>query len=146
MPAAGDPVILARMPGYRVATTVITSDSATFTTTETEVASVTASLISGVTYKVVFDGTFEVSSADSTLRAALRQDNVSGTQMDLVDLRLLQGVSATVQYVRIYAEYTASSTGPKTFVATGDLISGAGTANLNASSTIPSYLYVEVIG
>jgi hypothetical protein len=143
MPSAGDPIILAKMPGFRVATTTSTSDSSTFTTTETEVLSVTASLIDGVTYKVRGNLKLASSVANDTVTGRIREDSGSGTelQQDVGEIvNTTTGVTINMQ-----AEYTASATGNKTFVVTGVRSTGTGNIRREAATNRPAVLYVEVL-
>lgn len=130
-------------PGQRIATTTRTANSGTFTA-ETVIDSVTASLITGKTYKVVFYGRFFKDVADGIIRARIREDSISGTELAITQL-----YSATVinQSFPIYIEvlYTAVATGDKTFVATGARQTGTGNVTAQASATAPTYLYVEYV-
>lgn len=139
--AVGDPVILARLPGYRVATTTVTADSAALTS-ELVVASVTGSLISGVKYRIIFQGHFqETGAANTSVHCALRQDSISGTIMGQVDIQIIDALAGNLVACRAEAEYTAAATASKTFVATAT----SAAAILNAGSTFPSWLYIEVV-
>jgi hypothetical protein len=143
MPSTGGfQLVAGRIPGERIATSTITSDSSTFTTSEVQVATVTAPLVTGRLYKVVFNGAYEI-TADGVLRSSIRENNTSGTVVQLRDISIDNSGSATGAYVEGY--YTAVSTADKTFVTTGDVLVGGGTANLNASATFPAYMYVEYI-
>lgn len=142
MSSAGFELVAGRIPGEEIARTTVTSDSSTFTTTETLMASVTAALVSGRVYKIVFDAAFEI-TVDGVLRVSIHEDNVSGTVLNLRDCNIDNSGTATGGFVQAY--YTAVSTANKTFVATGDVLVGGGTANLNAAATFPTYLYVEYV-
>lgn len=131
-----------RIPGERIATEEVTSDSSTFTTTETEIASVEASVVNGRTYKVVFHGAFE-NTVDGVIRVSLYQDTLGGTRLTLRDIGI--ETAGTAQVIHVEAEYTASATEDKTFVVGGDVTNGGGTANLNAAPSFPTYLYVDYI-
>lgn len=129
-------------PGQRIATTTVTTDSATFTTAETSLATVTASLVTGRTYRIVWVPAFQI-TVDSVIRATIREDTISGTILNLRDVWIDSGGTATGLEVEVL--YTAVATGDKTFVGSGDVLAGAGTANLNAASNFPSYLYVDYL-
>lgn len=139
---AGFQLVAGRIPGERIATSTMTSDSSTFTTALTQVATVTAALVSGRTYKVVGHLGFEI-TVDGVLRGQIRENNISGTDLQIRDF--VVDSSGSVNGMHIEAEYTAVATGNKTFVIGGDVLVGGGTCNLNASSTFPSYMYVEYI-
>lgn len=142
MPSAGDPVQDGRIPGQRIATQVETIDSTTFTGVETQVTSVTASLVSGRTYRVVADIGFEI-TVDGVLRAQVHEDSTSGTVLQIRDTVIDN--SGTAQSMHAETQYTATTTANKTFVVTGDVRTGGGTANMNAGSTFPSYLYIDYV-
>jgi hypothetical protein len=141
---AGQVATAGRVPGERIATTTVTSDSSTFTTTETEVASVTAALVSGRTYRVRYAARFASTVAADWLMASVREDSTTGTR--LTEDNVISEQSATAGWpVAGEAEYTAASTGDKTFVLTGIRATGTGTCRLEAATTRPTYLYVDYI-
>ncbi|HEX6682425.1 MAG TPA: hypothetical protein VF062_06495 [Candidatus Limnocylindrales bacterium] len=143
MSSAGQLLIAGRIPGERIQTTVITADSATFTTTEIVVATGTAApLVAGRIYMVVFDAGFQT-TVDGILRVMIREDNLAGTSIQIRDFFIDN--TGTASAARVEVEFEAQATGNKVFVATGDMLSGGGTANLNASGTLPSYLYVDYV-
>src|SRR5688572_16388242 len=123
MPSAGDPIILAKMPGYQVGTASSTSDSSTFTTTETEIGTITVSLISGVVYEVACNAPISSSGTGDIVSCRIREDNVSGTEMTLDTKEIVNATNPTVFPLKAF--YTAASTGSKTFSVTGDRESGA---------------------
>lgn len=142
--ASGMKLTPARLNGRgRIATATENSNSANITTTETTIASVTASLVAGRVYKVCLIGGVDASVAGDTCDARLRQDSSAGTEMQLrrVDLKDITGRWP----VELEAEYTAVATGNKTFVATYVRASGTGNVIRVASGTIPTYLYVDYV-
>ena len=141
---AGQIAEAGRVPNERIATTVETSDSSTFTTSETTIASVTASLVSGRTYRIRFYGSIVSTVADGQVQCRLREDNTSGTQMQGVNV-FPANTSSSGHPLPIEAEFTAVSTGNKTFVATGQRVSGTGTINMNGAATNPAYMYCDYI-
>jgi hypothetical protein len=132
------------VPGERIATTTVTSDSSTFTTTETEVASVTAALVSGRTYRVRYMARFGSTVAGDWLMASIREDDTSGTVLTQ-DNVILEQSAVSGWPLTVEVEYTAGSTGDKTFILTGDRVGGTGTCRLEAAATRPTYLYVDYI-
>lgn len=131
------------VPGERIATSERTANSATITTTEAVVDTVTAALVTGRTYGVHVMTTGQSSSAGDEANATLREDNASGTRMDIARVEF---VTAGAGYnVHLYAEYTAGATGNKTFVGTWDAIVTAGTIIAPASATQKKYIYVEYL-
>lgn len=146
MPSAGESVIAGRMPGERIATQIDTADTATFTTTETIVSTVTAALISGRTYKVSFRGTMQSDVAADLINARIREDNATGTQLQLRRESSTSATAGSGPSFDMEAEYTAVANGNKTFVATGVRAAGA-TGNITAegAATQPRYLYVDYV-
>lgn len=143
MSSAGQKLVAGRIPGERIATTIVTSNSAGITTTETTVASVTAPLVSGRTYRVRAAVAVDSTIAEDTVDVRLREDNSTGTEMNL---RRVDCKDATGRWPgEIEAEYTAAATANKTFVVTYVRASGSGTIILIATATTPSHLYCDYI-
>ena len=145
MAAAGESAIAGRIPGERIATQIDTADTATFTTVETVVSTVTAALVSGRTYRVRSVVTYQSDVADDHLNARLREDSVSGTQMTGKRVRSTLTTGGFGFDGCLEAEYTAVSTGNKTFVATGVRSTGTGNWTGEGLSVQPRYLYVDYI-
>ena len=130
-------------PGERIATEVITENSAVVTTVETAVASVTAKLAIGRTYRVRFAGVVDTSVALDLVDVRLRENSAGGTEMNL---RRRDCPDATGRWpIEIEAEYTAALAGDKTFVVTYVRVAGAGNIILLATATTPSHFYVDYI-
>jgi hypothetical protein len=144
MSSAGQLLVAGRIPGERIATTVVTADSAGFTTTEVVVATVTAPLVSGRTYRLRAVPKWESDVADDRINARLREDSVTGTIMQSDNVRILV-VSSLGWGGVLEVEYTATATADKTFVLTGQRAGGTGTCKLGAGATRPVYLYVEYL-
>jgi|WetSurSiteA1Bulk_404760.scaffolds.fasta_scaffold01968_5 hypothetical protein len=125
---------------YRL-TAVDTSASGTFTA-ETVVDTIVAALVSGKTYEVHYHGLYLSSVANDTAGVHLREDSVSGTDMTSTDVYLPVG-SSRVWVCHLYAEYTAGTTGNKTFVATGQRRTGTGNIQRYASASAPAYFVVK---
>jgi hypothetical protein len=143
MSSAGQLSIANRIPGERIATTTVTVDSAGFTTTETEVASVTAPLVAGRTYKVRFAGKFGTGTAGSVMTGRLRLTDTTGT--GIYSLVMEIPTTAGLGYgINMEAEFTAASTGNQEFIASGQQVSG-GTIQLEATAGSPTLLYVDYI-
>lgn len=126
----------------RIATTIRTTNTTSFTA-ETLINSVTASLENGKTYRVRWVADVASTVADDLARLRLRQDSLAGTEMQLIN-RLLHGTTTDYPVI-LEAEYTAGSTGNKTFVGTCARQFGTGTLACNANATQPQYLYVDYI-
>lgn len=142
MPLAGD-IIRASDPFKRIATTTETSDSATFTTTETTIASVTAALVSGRTYRVRVTIRIASTVANDITIVRLREDNATGTEM--TSGRITLETSGLGNVLTIEAEYTAGATANKTFVAAGIRTAGTGNLRRVAALNRPTYLYVDYV-
>lgn len=139
--AAGQPIDVDDVV-KRIATTTLTTDSAGFTTTETSIGSVTASLVDGVTYSITAHGAIDSSASGDSCDVRIREDSVSGTEMTLRRIHLIDDTGRWG--FTVYAEYTATATGSKTFHVTGDRPGGAGgTLVRKASATIPTYIFVD---
>jgi hypothetical protein len=137
-------LVAGRIPGERIATTVVTADSAGFTTAEVSVASVTAPLVSGRTYRLRAVPKWESDVANDRINARLRQDTVTGTIMQSDNVRI-HVVSNLGWGGVMEVEYTAVDTANKTFVLTGQQAAGTGTCVLGAGATRPVYLYVDYV-
>lgn len=144
MAFAGRTADAGRIPGQRIETEIETSDSSTFTDTETSVMSVTASLVSGRTYRVRFHGSFQSTNNGDEVAARIREDDASGTEKNS-DVRTLDHGNSLGHKITIEAEHTAASTGDQTFVVTGTRATGSGNLHLEAQSNRPAYLYVDYI-
>lgn len=126
----------------RLATTTRTSNTSTFTA-ETVTDTVSADLVLGRLYKVVAYQLIASSVANDSVNVRLREDNLTGTQMQAI--RVEVPITSTVFLAYVEAHYTAAATGSKTFVCTGVRASGTGNISHNASSTQPNYLYVDYV-
>lgn len=146
MAAAGDP-ILASDINTRVGTaTPVTADgTATSGTTESLAGiSVTANLVSGRRYRVTLRMNVRASVAADVYFARIRQDNVSGTQIDQWQT-YCNSTSSVGFPSQPTGEYTASATAAKTFVATLTRVAGTGTGQLAAAADRPATMVVDLI-
>lgn len=145
MPFAGDP-ILASDVNTRIAITSLTADSvATVGTTESgALHSVAGTLISGTTYRIRWIGNVSASVAGDCYFIRIRQDTATGTQIgqaqNYCDTTSNVGFTTLVE-----AEYTAVSTGAKTFVVTVTRNDGTGVGNIRAVVGRPALLSIEKI-
>lgn len=143
MSSAGFKLVAGRIPGERIATTTRSASSSAVTTTETEIDSVDALLVSGRTYRVRWVFSFTVSTATDHHLGRIREDSSSGTQ---IQARRLSAVTTQQSYPgMIEVEYTATASGSKTFSATFQRSGGAGSITSHSASDNPSYLYVDYI-
>jgi hypothetical protein len=129
----------------RVGTSTLTSNSATWTSSESAaLITVTASLVSGLTYKVTATLKVNSSAAADVAFMRLREDTASGTQDDGVNVYM--GTNNGNGFAAIlYTEYTAAATGSKSWVVTGSRASGSGTQGIVCSVNRPCFLTVDLI-
>lgn len=146
MSSAGQQLVAGRIPGERIMTNTRTSNSGNVTTTETTIDSVTAALVVGRTYRVRWTAAVDSSVAGDTAFVRLREDSVSGSQLQIMRVHLpTTGGAGTHWPATIEAEYTALATGNKTFVGTLVRVTGTGDIIVEAAATSPVYLYVDYI-
>lgn len=132
----------------RVATTTTTANSGNITTTETSVATVSGVLEAGQRYGITVYSRWAASavgspSAETTL-ARIREDSVSGTEITAGQVGLMTASTVGFSLV-LYAEYTAVTTGSKTFAFTGIRNGGANNHTLRASTSAPCLFFVDLI-
>lgn len=128
---------------YRIAQTEETSNSGTFSA-ETVILSVTGALVSGKRYRIDVDTHIDVDTSGDDVHVRVREDNVSGTVQheSARDVPL----NNRAEHFRMMFDFVASSTGNKTFVATADVVVGAGVCSRQASSTQPSTITIDCVG
>ena len=146
IPPAGNYAIgavSAHFPGERIATTTRTSASAAFTA-ETLLDSVTANLVIGRIYRIVWHGRAQSTVADGYARARIREDSLTGTQLQLAQV-ITSPAAAQSFPLMMETQFTAISTGSKTFVATMARQAGTGNVSSFAATDTPTYLYVEYV-
>lgn len=145
MANAGQILVAGRIPGERIATTLLTSDGAGATTTDDHLgASVTAQLVAGRTYRITMDGAMRTSVGGDIADLEIHEDALGGGTLQ--DRKF--GIPATNTFgfpFHIEAEYTADTTGSKTFVFAYGRRNGSGTVRPAAGSSRPGYLYVDYI-
>lgn len=128
----------------RVATTSVASNSSTFTNTEVSLATVTAYLIDNKRYKVAYPARFSVATAAQLVTVRLREDTVSGTQLQAAQVYCHSTDSVGFD-VYIEVEYTATTTGNKTFVLTAQRNGGSGNVTMLAAASSTRCLTVTLI-
>lgn len=129
---------------FQGTTTTITAATATSSTVETVWATWTASVISGQTYEIEAMYSVKTSVAGDGSLERIREDSLTGNQLQGVTVPLPGTISGgNPAYIR--AEYTAASTGTKTFVLTAIRNGGTGVHNLQASSSSPATFRVQPI-
>jgi hypothetical protein len=142
--SSGQQLVAGRVPGERIGTTTRTSDSSGFTTTETLIDTVTVSVVSGRTYRVTWHSSLSSTVAGDDVLARIREDSgTSGTQLSYVQV---DSTSTSNRWpADVETEFTASSTGSKTFSGTMQRTAGSGTITVKSAATSPTYLYVDYI-
>lgn len=142
MPLAGEN--LRATDRRRVGTTINTTGSGTFTTTETTVESVTFSAIAGVQYEILYAAALWKSSVSAdVVSVRCREDSSTGTQLIGIDF---DAVIANHYYSPVVrALWTASSTVSKTIVITGQRKSGTGNISRDAGATNPAITTVTSV-
>jgi hypothetical protein len=146
MSSAGQQLVAGRIPGERIATTVATSDSATFTTTATTVLTVVAPLVTGRRYAVWTYVRFDSSVDNDDVQASIKEDSSSGTTIATIVGELVADNQAGAGMpFYIYGEFDAVATGDKTFVVTGQRNAGTGNVKMESAVGRASYLAVEYI-
>lgn len=142
---AGRTARLGRRPFERIATDAQTSDSANIGATETVVQSVTASLVSGRTYRVRWFSGVNTDTNNAQYNAILREDNLAGTARDVHRKRIEVLGSSIGWWSTLEVHHTAGSTGNKTFVVTLQRVSGSGNVWREAGTNHPSRFYVDYV-
>lgn len=140
--SAGFQLAAGRIPGELITSSVAVSDSAGFTTTEVIVLTVTAPVVVGRTYSVWAGPTFASTVDGDVVHSQLREDNVSGTILDRTD-DYIRATISTIDRTILFSLYTADATENKTFVTTGDRVTGTGTCRLEAATNRPAYMLVR---
>lgn len=139
---SGFQIVAGRIPGERIATATETTDSSTFTA-ETVIGTITAALVSGRTYRVRCNMTLGSSVVNDTVLVRLREDNISGTLI-FANIGEIYTTGNIPCVIPVEVEYTAVSTGNKTFVVSGARLTGTGNIRREASAW-PQLFYVDYI-
>jgi hypothetical protein len=135
---------VAAAAAVRLATFIRTSNSSTFTTTETQIDTVSATLRAGATYKVTWDGTCTSTISNDMLRMRIRQG--TGTGGTGVQLRnTVVGVATSAFSFHLEGEFTAVSDGSQTFSATAQRVIGSGSGSITSNVQQPNYLYIDYV-
>lgn len=140
-------ILTAGQLNTRVGTTgPVTSDSSDFTTTETELLSVEADLISGRLYKVVAIFHVATGQAGDQNLTRLREDNTTGTALQQWGVNDMV-VGTPGSPVKLEGYYAPASNETKTFVATGQRVGAGstGTHRMEANAGRPAFLYVDYV-
>lgn len=126
----------------RVATQTQTADSSTFTTTETEIGTITATLVAGCTYLVGVTSHIGTSVSNDIATCRIREDSSAGQQIQERQVPLPNaGVAGNL--CDMITEYTAVADGAKTFSFTAARSSGTGNLRREAQGDRPTIFYVN---
>lgn len=144
----GDPILAADYNELigRINTTIFTGDSSTWGGTESgAVMSLTFAAVAGAKYKIIFEGRISTDVAADASVMRIREDNATGNVLQFSQI-YLPTTSANAWPGHLYAEWTASVTGNKTVVMTGQRLIGTGTAHrIRASGQAPAYFFADRI-
>jgi hypothetical protein len=129
-------------------TSSIAADSATWTATESgSLISVTPTLTTGLTYKLLFSGAVSsdaVTSGVETTVMRIREDTATGNQL-IVSQVFIPTTSTIGFLLTAYVEYTAVATGAKTFVVTGTRNGGTGNHRIRAATGRSAWLTCDLL-
>lgn len=135
MPKAGE---LVRVSDYsRLDYVQEAADSATITTSETVVATLTFTAVNGGVYATSWNLKIGQSVGTDYHIFGVREDSVTGTILDQWGFSL--GTAAYGGMVSFFIDWTASASGAKTIV--GTLIRGTGTGNVQRMSKSNYQIY-----
>jgi hypothetical protein len=146
MSSAGQQLVAGRIPGERIGKTTVTSDSATFNTTETVILTLVFPTVAGRTYEIWAWVTISSTVDNDDVRLILRQDSVSGAIMQESNFELTHDLQSTRgEPETLVVDYVADATENKTIVVTGTRASGSGEIRLEASSNKPSAIWANYV-
>lgn len=136
------------MIATRVGTTRLATNSPTTSgTTQSQLTFVQAFLQQGKTYGIRLDTRITASAAvvgTDSVFIRIREDNATGTELVTGHLPSVFSGGAGHTF-SLYAEYTATATGLKTFSITGQRNAGSANYTILASSTSPTIIAVDLI-
>lgn len=138
---AGDRITADELSTYAGEPEIREINSSAFTTAETEVDTITVPVVNGRRYKVVWRPAFFSTVANDHVRGAIREDDLAGTALYVQNITT--PISGQAFLMHLEGFYTATATEDKTFIGTGDRITGTGTITGQAASSNPTLLYVE---
>lgn len=120
-----------------------TSDSSTFTS-ETVIGSVTFTAIQGYTYLIECIVQLASGTVTDIVQGTLREDSISGTEVDSGRAPAQTSDQARPVGIDLAKRWVAPSSGSKTFVVTGQRVSGGGNVKREAGTTHPQLLSVTL--
>jgi hypothetical protein len=141
MSSAGQQLVANAIPGERIGTVVAVANSANVTV-EAVTDTITVPVVTGRTYRITFAASISGGAAERAL-ARIREDNLTGTALQTYRVGIPFATNFGAPPVQ--AEYTAVSTGNKTFVATLQRETAIANTFRVGNATQPAYLYVDYI-
>lgn len=135
----GDPAL-----GEWVGFSTETTDSSNFTTTPTQIGSVTFAEVTGCSY-IVECLAHLVSTGTDIYQATLYEDSTAGTERHAARCDSRTSDQARPNILPLRYLYVAGSTGSKTFVVTGHRVSGGGNVRREADTTHPQLFTVTLV-
>ncbi len=109
---------------------------------ETVVDSVTVPVVAGRKYRIAYVWHAQASTTTNLLYVRIRETNASGAQLTYVQHQ----VPTTIDTRTTWVEWTASSTGNQTFVATAFRQSGSTNSQFRGATSQPRALSVSWLG
>lgn len=146
MSFAGYELVDGRIPGQRIATAEFLADSTIFSTTETELRTVTASLVSGRRYRISYEGRIYSNASNQPAVIRIRLGSgTGGTEIGGSQQYVFNTSGVGYGPYPVVAEWVATSTGSQTFALTGIRNGGTGTLVMQGSSGTPGRFIVEYV-
>jgi hypothetical protein len=134
--------VAGRIPGQEIAQTELVADSSNFTTTETTVISVTAPVVAGRTYKIVFSGHGSSDVGTDVIVFRLRDTNATGTERQS-DICEVNGSTTLGKSSYMERSLPVTVTEDRTWVVAGVRTAvSSGNCRLEAAGIRPAYLRV----
>jgi hypothetical protein len=130
----------------RVATSPLTADSSTYTTTELGLITATGVLTAGRTYIIRAFGRVATGSVTGTEISLMRiRADAAVTGQHLQAQQVYMPTNSSLGFpLAMYTEFTAAVTGSKSFVLCGLRNSGSGSHKIAAAADAPAYLFVDL--
>lgn len=152
MASPGSPVTAAEvnlaLQGNVGPSTLGTSDfTATSSTTEKVLDTITVNVVSGRKYQVRYVWAGQCDTLNDRYFVRLREGTTtSGSQIGVVNHIFLTPINTLVPGIPVEAEWTAGSTGSQSFCATIQRNSGSGTATVRGATSQQRILSVKWLG
>lgn len=132
-----------KVPTVNITVSADTSNSGTFTTTETVTDTTTFTPVSGKLYRITWSTMFQSTIAGDIVQLQMREDNLTGVSFGVIR-EGIPNANASARFIYV-GYWLAPSASAKTMVTTAVRGAGTGTLTRMGSSTRPSYLHVEQV-